>query len=262
MVLTLFEIVFQLDILGQLALRILLYTASGIDEQSSKSPHGLASPNCFSLIADHLHGRANAASNNASVKRRSHRKTTKQAPTSCMDGFDHLTGSYGRDYWAVFCLRTHEESASRVVLSKCALFATYLAKILHQVLTILKQKPRKQPSGEYPPNSTKETACNVEIVLKRLSLKNCFGDSDDSMIASIDMEEFRKKTLELCENAAADAPAAKLKPQSCFFSKGDLFIIRLQFTSQGNFIVTHTYMQYIAGVGNLRPSKPKSAVSA
>lgn len=158
---------------------------------------------------------SNPLPNKGHGKKKSHKNTKKQASTN------HLTNSYNRDYWSVFCLQTHEENHSKVTLEKCGLFATYLAKVLQQIVSLQKRKFHKQSSTECPPNSAKETAFNVQNALKKLSLNGFFGDNDASL--SVDLEKFRQHTANICENAAADAPAAKLRHQHCFLSKGKVF---------------------------------------
>ena len=137
-----------------------------------------------------------------------------------MDGRNPKTKIYNRNYWSVFCLGDHEEKHSKIVLTKYTLYANYISKVLNRFPSPHLRKQPKMSAGDYASVASDQTTNNVRNVFQRLSLAAFCDVPNDKNANHHDMETFREKILEVCKNMADNAPMAKLKPQSCFYSKG------------------------------------------
>jgi len=151
-----------------------------------------------------------------------------------MDGRNPDTNVYNRDYWSVFCLLVHEEKHSKSILTKCTLYANFISKVLSRLPAPQLKRQRKASSGDHATVATDVTTTNVRNAFQRLSLKAFCDDYSDKSVSYHDMEAFREKTLEVSKSMAENAPMAKLKPQSCFYSKGNFYLIKLQFRLSKN----------------------------
>ena len=175
---------------------------------------------CFTLVAEHLHAIFNDVQ--AKGKKKNTRKTVKQQMTPNLDGRNPKSNVYMQDYWSVYCLQSHENEHAKPILTKATLCANYIAKALSEFPLTQRRKAHRQPSHGH--GDLHNTAQSIESVFVKLCLKNFCGQLNDSNTP--DMESFRAKVLEVCNNMAADAPVAKLKQQSCYLPKGKQVILK------------------------------------
>ena len=173
-----------------------------------------------SFVAEHFRHSLNDTHSKSVGKRKNARKPAKFRPDSKLDGRDPKTGIYSHNYWTIFCLLVHEEKHSKSILTKCTLYANFISKVLGRLPAPHLKKLHTMSSGDHSYTAIDLTTNNLKSAFQRLRLKAYCDDHCDKSASCYDMESFREKALEVCKTMAENAPTAKLKPQSCFYSKG------------------------------------------
>ena len=201
---------FQVDTFAHLSLRVLLCAAYKMNELDAEE-----SQNCFTSIAQYLNSVFDVPQNQTQGKRKNLKKVAKNRSGLKLDGRNPSTGVYKQNYWSVFCLQTHENDHTKIVLTKFTLYANFLAKVLSQLPISQLRKQQKASAAV-----TNTTTLNLKNTFRKLGLNSLCDESNDGNVIHQDMETFRERTLETCKSMAGDAPVPKLKPQSCFNAKG------------------------------------------
>ena len=202
--------------MAHLALRTLLCAAYEFSMQNSSD-----NTDWCSLIADYLHHTLNDTLTKSPGKRKNTKKSTKIRSESKMNGRNPNTNNYNHDYWSVFSLLAQEEKHTKSILTKCTLYANFISKVLNRLPAPQLRKQRKVSSSDHASVATDSTTTGVRNAFERLSLKAFCDEYSDKSASYHDMEVFREKTLGVSLTMAENAPMAKLKPQSCFYSKGN-----------------------------------------